>query len=83
MRNDVFRLDPVHCMSATVATAVFKESVHDPKTDKALSISQVKDMNDKAEFPAFIDNANVKMEIQSGQHRMKIPQQFKMNPKDH
>ena|SRR5437773_808496 len=76
MRNGLYRLDPVHRMSGTVESNVFKKYVQDAKSPRAISMDRVKEMNDRAEFPFFNTTENIKIEMQSGQHRMKILQQI-------
>jgi len=72
MRHGVFRSDPMHRMSGIVDAAIFRKHVQDPKGKKPASLEQVKDFNKNVEFPIFTANVNVKIEMQSGQHRMKI-----------
>ena len=40
-------------------------------------MSQIKDMNEKAEFPLLVADDDVKVEMQSGQHRMTILRQLR------
>jgi hypothetical protein len=83
MRNGVFRLDPVHRMSGTIDASTFKKCIQDSKTNKNITMAHAKEMNEKAEFPVFSASANAKIEMQSGQHRMKILKQLRPQEKDH
>ena len=83
MRHGVFRSDPMHRMSGIVDAAIFRKHVQDPKGKKPASLEQVKDFNKNVEFPIFTANVNVKIEMQSGQHRMKILQELRTDSEDH
>ena len=83
MRHGVFRTDPTHRMSGTIDSTIFKKHVHDPKGKKTVSLEQVKEFNRSVEFPIFNPGSNVKIEMQSGQHRMKILQELRTDIDDH
>lgn len=68
--------------TGTMDAAIFKKHVHDPK-NKTLNFSRIQDMNRKAEFPILSAELNVKMEMQSGQHRIKILQELRSDSKHH
>jgi hypothetical protein len=83
MRNGIFRADPVHRMSGILRQSEFKSALRDPKNAKSIAPKDVVEFNKKAEFPILVGIENFKIEMQSGQHRMKILRQLRPDEKDH
>ena len=88
LRNGVFRTDPMHRMSGILKETIFKSSLRDLVNNKNISIDKLKEYNINAQFPVLdlfhpsSDGRNF-IEMQSGQHRMKILQELRKDPLDH
>ena len=82
MRNGIFRADPMHRMSGCIALDAFNKGLHHPALEKAISAKEVSTFNKNAEFPVLKLKPEVKVEMQSGQHRMQILSQLRPEEKD-
>jgi len=80
MRNGVYRTDPPHRMSGILDSKIFKESMLHPDTGKKVSLAELKTLNQDAKFPTL--KPSVKVEMQSGQHRMAALGQLKPGPEE-
>jgi hypothetical protein len=65
IKNGIFRLDPVHRMSGIIESSVLKAHIKGTN-NKAISVAELRKLNDAAEFPILTLPSSLKVEMQSG-----------------
>jgi hypothetical protein len=90
LKEGIFRYVPENRLAGCLSRTAFVENLYHPDTEKKFSESDTKawsakvnEYNQNVQFPILKLGSGVKIEMQSGQHRMAILQELRTNPKEH
>jgi hypothetical protein len=90
MQGGIFRNDLNHRMSGVVEGKriekhIFPRKPTDGNDVPSIKLAEVHSMNERAEYPIlmFMDPHSIKVEMQSGQHRMAVLRDIKPDMSDH